>query len=210
MIMMNSGAEGGETAVKFARLWGYKVKGIPQDQAKVIFPKKNFWGRTIAGCGSSDDPLRYENFGPYNLNFDLVEYNDLEALENMFKADPNIAGYMLEPIQGEAGVIIPDPGYLTGVRRLCDEYNVLMICDEVQSGCGRTGKFFAIHHENVKPDMLTVAKSLGGEFTQFQWLWEAAKLWISSSLETMVQLIQPIHLPVLLPKDLSKFWRKMA
>lgn len=164
VIFMNSGVEGGETAIKFARKWAYESKGLKQDSARIAFAQKNFWGRTLAACGSSDDPERYTNFGPFNLNFDIIPYNDLTVLENYFKANPDCAGFMLEPIQGEAGVIIPDTGYLKGVRALCDKYNVLMIVDEVQTGFGRTGDQLCINHEGVKPDMLILGKSLSGGF----------------------------------------------
>lgn len=163
-IMMNSGVEGGETAIKFARRWGYASKGIAPNQARVAFAKSNFWGRTIAACASSDDPGRYTDFGPYDLNFDLVDYNDLEALETYFQENPNCCAYMIEPIQGEAGVVIPDDGYLAGVRKLCDKYNVLWIDDEVQSGMGRTGKFLAADHDWVKPDIVILAKSLSAGY----------------------------------------------
>jgi ornithine--oxo-acid transaminase len=118
VIMANSGVEAGEAAVKFARKWGYVSKGVEQDKAEVLFASQNFWGRTIAACASSDDPGRYENFGPYNMGFSLVPYGDLNALEERFKADPNIVAYMLEPIQGEAGIIIPHEGYIQGVREI--------------------------------------------------------------------------------------------
>ncbi len=130
-LMMNTGVEAGESAIKFARRWAYEKKGVPHDQACVLFAKGNFWGRTLAACASSEDPDRYYNFGPFDLNFKLIDYNDLNQVEDQFKSNPNIAAYMLEPIQGEGGVIIPDSGYLKGVRELCDKYNVLMICDEV-------------------------------------------------------------------------------
>lgn len=114
---MNGGVESGESAIKIARRWAYTVKNIPSDKATVLFAKKNFWGRTIAACASSDDPSRYENFGPFGgLNFELIEYNNLSALEEKFKANPNICAYMVEPIQGEAGVIIPNTGYLRKVK----------------------------------------------------------------------------------------------
>jgi len=165
VILMNSGVEGGETACKFARRWGYVSKGIAPDQARIVFAKKNFWGRTIAACGSSDDLGRYHNFGPYNMNFDLIDYNNLEVLEKYFQENPDCCAYMCEPIQGEAGVIIPDHGYLQGVRKLCDKYNVLWIDDEVQSGMGRTGKMLAVDHEDgARPDLLVLAKSLSAGY----------------------------------------------
>ena len=160
--MMNTGCEAVETAVKCARLWGYKSKGIPDNQAKVVWPNGNFWGRSIAACGSSDDPDRYEGFGPFDgLGFPMIDYNNLEQLETAI-SDPNVAAYVLEPLQGEAGVLIPDDGYLRKVRELCTKYNVLMIADEVQTGMGRTGKWLACSWEDVRPDMICLGKSLSG------------------------------------------------
>lgn len=161
LLPMNTGVEACETAVKLARKWGYEVKGIPENQAIVLFAEENFWGRSIAACSSSSDPSCYTNFGPFTPGFDMVPFNNLAALEEKL-ADPNICAFMVEPIQGEAGVIIPDDGYLKGVRALCDKHNVLWIADEVQSGCGRTGKRSACEWEDVKPDMVTLGKALGG------------------------------------------------
>lgn len=161
VLPMNTGVEGGETANKLARRWGYLHKGIPDNQAKIIFAKGNFWGRTLAAISSSDDPTSYEGFGPYMPGYDLVAYNDLEALEEKLK-DPNVCAFMVEPIQGEAGVVVPDDGYLKGVRALCDKYNVLFIADEVQTGIARTGKMLACEHEDVKPDILILGKALSG------------------------------------------------
>ena len=140
---------------------GYLKKNIKNNQARIIFATGNFWGRTLAAISSSDDPLSYEGFGPYMPGYDLVPYNDLKALENELK-DPNVCAFMVEPIQGEAGVVVPDNGYLKGVRELCDKYNVLFIADEVQTGIGRTGKLLACDHENVKPDILILGKALSG------------------------------------------------
>lgn len=162
VLPMNTGVEGGETAIKLARRWGYTVKGIPENQATVIFVEGNFWGRTMAAISSSNDPSSYANFGPYMPGFKLVPYNDLIALENTFKGNPNIAAFMFEPIQGEAGVVVPDEGYLKGVRDLCTKYNVLMIADEVQTGLCRTGKMLACDHEEVKPDVVVLGKALSG------------------------------------------------
>ena len=162
-IFMNTGVEGGETAVKLARRWGYVKKKIPTDQARVVFCNGNFWGRTIAACGSSDDPERFKDFGPFKgLNFDLIDYDDVDALEKKFKEEPNICGFMLEPIQGEAGVVIPKDGYLKKVRELCTKYNVLMICDEIQTGMGRTGKMLCYEWEGIKPDLVILGKALSG------------------------------------------------
>lgn len=161
VLPMNTGVEGGETAVKLARKWGYQVKGIPQNQAKVVFASGNFWGRTIAAISSSQDPDSYGDFGPFVPGFDVVPYNDLEALDAKLQ-DGHVAAFMVEPIQGEAGVIVPDEGYLAGVRALCNKYNVLWIADEVQTGLGRTGKMICCEHESVKPDILVLGKALGG------------------------------------------------
>ncbi|WP_234736557.1 ornithine--oxo-acid transaminase [Tellurirhabdus bombi] len=162
VLMMNSGAEGGETALKLTRKWAYKVKGIPQNEAKTVYAKGNFWGRTMAAISSSTDPSSTNDYGPLLPGYLLVPYNDLAALENVFQKDATIAGFMVEPIQGEAGVLVPDEGYLRGVRELCTKYNVLFIADEVQTGIGRTGRRLACDHEDVKPDILILGKSLSG------------------------------------------------
>jgi ornithine--oxo-acid transaminase len=161
VLPMNTGVEGGETAVKLARRWAYDVKGVKENQAKIVFAKGNFWGRTLAAISSSNDPSSYKGFGPYMPGYELVDYNDLTALENAIK-DPNTAAFMVEPIQGEAGVIVPTEGYLKGVRNLCTKYNVLFIADEVQTGLARTGKMLACDHEGVKPDILVLGKALSG------------------------------------------------
>ena len=161
VLPMNTGVEGGETANKLARKWGYLKKNIPENKARIIFAKGNFWGRTLAAISSSDDPLSYEGFGPYMPGYDLIPYNNLDALENELK-DSNVAAFMVEPIQGEAGVVVPDEGYLKGVRELCSKYNVLFIADEVQTGIGRTGKLLATDYENAKPDILILGKALSG------------------------------------------------
>lgn len=162
VLPMNTGVEGGETAIKLARRWAYDVKKIADNQATVLFVEGNFWGRTMAAISSSSDPSSYAGFGPYMPGFKLIPYNDLNRLEEEFKANPNIAAFMFEPIQGEAGVVVPDEGYLSGVRALCTQYNVLMIADEVQTGLCRTGKMLACDHENVKPDILILGKALSG------------------------------------------------
>ena len=162
VLMMNSGVEAGETALKLTRKWAYKVKGITQNQAKTVFAEGNFWGRTLAAISSSTDPSSTNDYGPLLPGYVLVPYNDLAALEAAFAADPNIAGFMVEPIQGEAGVLVPDEGYLRGVRSLCTQYNVLFIADEVQTGIGRTGRRIACDHEDVKPDILVLGKALSG------------------------------------------------
>lgn len=162
VLPMNTGVEGGETAIKLARRWGYTQKGIPENAAEIVFVEGNFWGRTMAAISSSNDPSSYKNFGPFMPGFSLIPYNDLDALENKLKSNPNIAAFMFEPIQGEAGVVVPDAGYLKTVRELCTKYNVLMIADEVQTGLCRTGKMLACDHENVKPDILILGKALSG------------------------------------------------
>jgi len=161
VLPMNTGVEAGETAVKLARKWAYKVKGVPENKAKVVFARENFWGRTLAAISSSTDPSSYAGYGPFMPGFELVDYNDLEALERSI-SDPHTAAFMVEPIQGEAGVKVPDEGYLAGIRKLCDKYNVLWIADEVQTGLCRTGKMLACDHENVKPDILCLGKALSG------------------------------------------------
>ena len=161
VLPMNTGVEGGETAVKLARKWGYTVKGIPSNQAKVIFASGNFWGRTIAAISTSQDEDSYADFGPFVPGFEIVEYNNIEALEQSFQ-DSNVAAFMVEPIQGEAGVIMPSDDYLKQVRALCTKYNVLWIADEVQTGLGRTGAMLCCDHAQVKPDILILGKALGG------------------------------------------------
>ena len=161
VLPMNTGVEGGETANKLARKWGYQKKGIEENKARIIFAKGNFWGRTLAAISSSDDPTSYEGFGPYMPGYDLIPYNNLDALEEELK-DYNVCAFMVEPIQGEAGVVVPDEGYLAGVRSLCDKYNVLFIADEVQTGIARTGKMLATDYENARPDILILGKALSG------------------------------------------------
>ena len=161
VLPMNTGVEGGETANKLARKWGYLKKGIEENKARIIFANGNFWGRTLAAISSSDDPSSYKGFGPYMPGYSLIPYNDLQALENELK-DKNVAAFMVEPIQGEAGVIVPDDGYLAGVRELCTKYNVLFIADEVQTGIARTGKMLACNYEDARPDILILGKALSG------------------------------------------------
>ncbi len=160
-LPMNSGVEAGETAVKLARKWGYEKKGIEKNSAKIIFPEGNFWGRTLAAISSSTDPSSYNGFGPFMPGYDIIPYNDLVVLEKKL-SDPNCAAFMFEPIQGEAGVIVPDNGYLKEVRRLCSKYNVLMVADEIQTGIGRTGKMLATDYEDARPDILVLGKALSG------------------------------------------------
>jgi ornithine--oxo-acid transaminase len=161
VLPMNTGVEGGETANKLARKWGYMKKGIPEDKARIIFANGNFWGRTLAAISSSDDPLSYKGFGPYMPGYSLIPYNDLSALEHEFQ-DTHVAAFMVEPIQGEAGVVVPDEGYLSGVRALCTKYNVLFIADEVQTGIARTGKMLACDFEDARPDILILGKAISG------------------------------------------------
>jgi ornithine--oxo-acid transaminase len=162
VLPMNTGVEAGETAIKLARKWGYEVKGIEANKARVVFCKENFWGRTLAAVSSSSDPTSYTNYGPFMPGFDMVPYNDLAALEASLASDPNTVAFMVEPIQGEAGVVVPDDGYLAGVRALCDKYNVLFIADEVQTGLARTGKMLCMDHSGVKADMICLGKALSG------------------------------------------------
>ncbi len=161
VLMMNSGVEGGETAIKLTRKWAYKVKGIEQNKAKILFAEGNFWGRTIAAISSSTDPSSYNDYGPLLTGFEIIPYNNLNALELALK-DPNVAGFMVEPIQGEAGVLVPDEGYLKAAYELCKKNNVLFIADEVQTGIARTGKRIACDHEGFLPDILILGKALSG------------------------------------------------
>ena len=162
LLPMNTGAEAVETAVKIARKWAYEKKGIPQNEAQLVVCKNNFHGRTTTIISFSNDPVARKNFGPYTDGFIKIEYDDLDALEAAFKSDPNIAGFLVEPIQGEAGVYVPKEGYLLKAKALCEKYNVLFIADEVQTGIARTGKLLAVDHENVKPDILILGKALSG------------------------------------------------
>jgi ornithine--oxo-acid transaminase len=163
VLPMNTGVEGGETAIKLARRWAYTVKGVEENKARVIFAKGNFWGRTMSAISSSTDPSSYKNFGPFMPGFDLVDYDNLTQLETALQ-DKNVAAFMVEPIQGEAGVLVPSEGYLKGVRALCTKYNVLFIADEVQTGLARTGKMLACDHEGVRPDILILGKALSGGY----------------------------------------------
>ena len=161
VLPMNTGVEGGETAIKLCRKWAYQVKGISENKAKIIFAKGNFWGRTLAAVSSSDDPDSFGEYGPFMPGFELIPYNDLEALQKALE-DTNIAGFMVEPIQGEAGVVVPDEGYLRKAHELCKAKNVLLIADEVQTGIGRTGKLLCCDYDAVKPDILILGKALSG------------------------------------------------
>ncbi|PIQ27277.1 MAG: ornithine--oxo-acid transaminase [Bacteroidetes bacterium CG18_big_fil_WC_8_21_14_2_50_41_14] len=161
VLPMNTGAEADETALKLCRRWAYDKKGIPSDQAKIIVCADNFHGRTITIISMSTDPESKANFGPYTPGFIVIPYNDLEALQKELE-DPNVAGFLVEPIQGEAGVMVPDEGYLKKAYDLCKSKNVLFIADEVQTGIGRTGKLLACDHEGVHPDILILGKALSG------------------------------------------------
>ncbi|MCX6276841.1 MAG: ornithine--oxo-acid transaminase [Bacteroidetes bacterium] len=161
VLPMNSGAEGDETALKLTRKWGYKVKGIPENQAKIICCRENFHGRTITVISMSTDPDARNDFGPFTPGFVTIPYNDLSALEKALE-DPNVAGFLVEPIQGEAGVFVPDEGYLKKAYDLCKAKNVLFIADEVQTGIARTGRLLACDWEGFKPDVLILGKALSG------------------------------------------------
>lgn len=161
VLPMNSGAEADETALKLCRKWAYKVKGIAEDQAKIVVCDGNFHGRTITIVSMSSDPESYGGYGPFTPGFIKIPYNDLNALTEALK-DPNVAGFLVEPIQGEAGVFVPDEGYLAKASQMCKDKNVLFIADEVQTGIARTGKLLACDHENVRPDILILGKALSG------------------------------------------------
>ena len=161
VLPMNSGAEADETALKLCRRWGYDVKGIPADQAKIIVCDNNFHGRTITIITLSNDPSSYAGFGPFTPGFERIPYDDIPALEEALK-DPNVAGFLLEPIQGEAGVYVPHEGYLKKAYDLCKAHNVLFMADEVQTGSARTGKMLACDHEGVRPDILILGKAISG------------------------------------------------
>lgn len=161
LLPMNTGAEAVETALKMCRKWAYEKKGIPSGQAKIIVCEGNFHGRTTTIVSFSNDPIANNNFGPYTPGFEMIPYNDTDALEKALQQE-NVAGFLVEPIQGEAGVNVPDAGYLTKVRELCTKYNALFIADEVQTGIARTGRLLAVQHEEVKPDILILGKALSG------------------------------------------------
>ena len=161
VLPMNTGVEGGETAMKLCRKWAYEVKGVPTNQAKVVFVTGNFWGRTLAAISSSTDSSSTRNFGPYMPGYVVIPYNDLEALEAALE-DPTVAGFMVEPIQGEAGVVVPDEGYLRQAYELCRARRVLFIADEIQTGIARTGKRLCCDHEGFRPDILILGKALSG------------------------------------------------
>ena len=161
VLPMNTGVEAAETAFKLARRWGYDVKGIEKNKAIIIVCENNFWGRSVAAISSSTDPSSYGGFGPYVPGIVKIPYNDIAALEAALQ-DKNVAAFMAEPIQGEAGVVVPDEAYLSNVKSLCSKHNVLFIADEVQTGIARTGKMMACDYESVKPDILVLGKALSG------------------------------------------------
>lgn len=162
LLPMNTGAEAVETALKVCRKWAYEEKGIPENEAKIIVCENNFHGRTTTIISFSNDPVARKNFGPYTTGFVKIAYDNLEALEKALTKNDNIAGFLVEPIQGEAGVYVPSEGYLAKAKALCEKHNVLFIADEVQTGIARTGKMLAVDHENVKPDILILGKALSG------------------------------------------------
>jgi ornithine--oxo-acid transaminase len=161
VLPMNTGVEAGETAVKLARRWAYEKKGVAPNEAVILFPEGNFWGRTIAAISSSSDPSSYKNFGPFVPGFQQIPYNNIDALAVALQ-NKNVAAFMVEPIQGEAGVIVPDEGYLKAAYDLCKAYNVLFIADEIQTGLCRTGKLLASDYDSVRPDILMLGKALSG------------------------------------------------
>ena len=161
VLPMNTGVEAVETAIKLCRRWGYTVKGIPENKARIIVCSENFHGRTSAVISFSTDPSSYEKFGPFMPGFDVIPYNDKEALEKALRHQ-DVAGFLVEPIQGEAGVVVPDPGYLSAAKQYCQDANVLFIADEIQTGLARTGKMLACDHEGVRPDILILGKALSG------------------------------------------------
>ena len=162
LLPMNTGAEAVETALKICRKWAYEVKGIDENEAEIVVCKNNFHGRTTTIISFSNDPVARKNFGPYTDGFIKIDYDNLEALEETLKSNPKVAGFLVEPIQGEAGVYVPSEGYLSKAKALCEAYGVLFIADEVQTGVARTGKLLAVNHENVTPDILILGKAMSG------------------------------------------------
>ncbi|CAL2092586.1 ornithine--oxo-acid transaminase [Tenacibaculum sp. 190524A02b] len=162
LLPMNTGAEAVETALKLCRKWAYEVKGIEENEAQIIVCKNNFHGRTTTIISFSNDPVARKNFGPFTNGFIKIEYDNLKALEEALENNKNVAGFMAEPIQGEAGVYVPSEGYLAAAKALCEKHNVLFIADEVQTGIARTGRLLAVNHEEVQPDILILGKALSG------------------------------------------------
>lgn len=161
VLPMNTGVEAVETALKLCRKWAYQVKGIAENKAKIIVCNNNFHGRTLGVISFSSDPTATNNYGPFLPGYEPIAFNDLKALDNALQ-DKNVCAFLFEPIQGEAGVIIPDDGYYKGIRQLCDQYNILMVADEIQTGLSRTGRLLACDHEKVRPDILILGKALSG------------------------------------------------
>ena len=162
MLPMNTGAEAVETAIKIARRWGYEKKGITTNKARIIFANENFHGRTVSIISASDDEVATKSFGPFVPGIEKIEYNNIQALEQILRDSDDIAAFIVEPIQGEAGVMVPDEGYLRKARELCRQHNVLFVADEVQTGVARTGKLLAIDHEGIKADMVLLGKAISG------------------------------------------------
>ncbi len=162
ILPMNTGAEAVETALKLCRKWAYEIKKVPENEAQIIVCKNNFHGRTTTIISFSNDAIASKNFGPFTNGFIKIEYDNLQALEETLESDKNIAGFLVEPIQGEAGVYVPSEGYLSAAKELCKKHNVLFIADEVQTGIARTGRLLAVNHENVQPDILILGKALSG------------------------------------------------
>ncbi len=162
VLPMNTGAEAVETALKLCRKWAYEIKGIDENKAEIVVCENNFHGRTTTIISFADDPIARKNFGPFTKGFIKIQYDNLMALEEVLKTNPNVSGFLVEPIQGEAGVYVPKDGYLSKAKALCEQHNVLFIADEVQTGIARTGKLLAVEHENVKPDILILGKALSG------------------------------------------------
>ncbi|EZH76045.1 ornithine--oxo-acid aminotransferase [Aquimarina atlantica] len=162
LLPMNTGAEAVETALKLCRKWAYEKKGIPENEAQIIVCENNFHGRTTTIISFSNDEVARKNFGPYTAGFIKIEYDNLSALEQALESNTNVAGFLVEPIQGEAGVYVPSEGFLAKAKALCEKHNVLFLADEVQTGIARTGKLLAVDHENVKPDILILGKALSG------------------------------------------------
>ncbi|WP_158841690.1 ornithine--oxo-acid transaminase [Polaribacter sp. L3A8] len=162
LLPMNTGAEAVETALKIARKWAYEIKGIKENKAEIVVCENNFHGRTTTIISFSNDPVARKNFGPYTKGFIKIEYDNLQELQEVLESSNNIAAFLVEPIQGEAGVYVPSEGYLAAAKKMCTDYNVLFIADEVQTGIARTGKMLAVDHENVQPDILILGKALSG------------------------------------------------
>jgi len=162
VLPMNSGAEAVESAIKAVRKWGYKIKGIPEDKAEIIVCENNFHGRTITIVGFSTEPQYRDGYGPFTPGFRIIPFGNAEALERAIT--PNTVAFLVEPIQGEAGVIIPPPGYLRAARQICNQHNVVLILDEIQTGLGRTGKFLAEEHDSIQSDLTLIGKALSGGF----------------------------------------------